>query len=133
MKVPTNYWSNYFTLGVEKLNDICRRIHLEKSNKWDATKDVLLVEERLQHLRDLQRTPRPYNKVSDYWKSEIHEDRRKRPRFCNQERPEDNMEDISLLTPEVLRLRLKELGIKTRVRNVTRLQDMYRIALQSKK
>ena len=125
--------NHYFTLGVIKLNDVCRRIHLEKSNKWDATKDVLLVEERLQHLSDLQRTPRPYNKVSEYWKSEIHEDWRKRPRLCNQEQPDDSMEDISLLTCEVLQLRLKGLGIKTRVRNVTRLQDMYHIALQSKK
>ena len=106
---------------------------MEKSNKWDATKDVLLAEERLQHLCDLQRTPRQYNKVSNYWKSEISEQRRKRPRFCNQAQPDDNMEDISLLTPEVLKLRLHDLGVKTRVRNVTRLQDMYRIALQTKK
>jgi hypothetical protein len=87
----------------------------------------------LQHLSDFQRTPRPYNKVAEYWESEIRKDRRKRPRLCNQLQPHDNMEDISLITPEVLRLRLKDLGIKTRVRNVTRLQDMYRIALQSKK
>ena len=32
-------------VGVEKLNDVVRRIHLQKSNKWDAAKDVLLAEE----------------------------------------------------------------------------------------
>ncbi|CAB3986080.1 Hypothetical predicted protein [Paramuricea clavata] len=74
---------NFLGQGVEKLNDVCRRIYLEKSNKWDATKDVLLVEERLQHLSELQRTPRLYNKVSEYWKSEIHENRWKHTRFCN--------------------------------------------------
>ncbi|CAB4015118.1 Hypothetical predicted protein [Paramuricea clavata] len=44
--------------GVEKLNDTCRRIHLEKSNKWDAAKHVLMAEERLGVRSDLERTPR---------------------------------------------------------------------------
>lgn len=40
--------------GVEKLNDVCRRIHLVKSNKWDATKDVLLVGKRIELLSNLE-------------------------------------------------------------------------------
>ena len=54
--------------GVEKPNDDCRRIHLFKSNKWDAAEDVLLVGKRLENLQELQRTPRAYNKrTTAYW------------------------------------------------------------------
>ena len=37
-------FSNYHCAfgGVEKLNDDCRGIHLQRSNKWDAPIDVLL-------------------------------------------------------------------------------------------
>lgn len=38
-------------------NDDCRRIHLQKSNKWDASKDVLLVLKRQEHLSNFERTP----------------------------------------------------------------------------
>ena len=120
------------TIGVEKLNDDCRRIHLQKSNKWDAAKDVLQVEERLRYLSDLQRTPRQYKKKADeYWSAGICESRSKRPRLSHEEQPYEHDEGLSTLTPEELRARLKDLGIKTRVRNVTRLVDMYRVALQS--
>lgn len=120
-------------VGVEKLNDNCRRIHLQKSNKWDAAKDVLQVEERLRHLSDLQRTPRQYSKkAGEYWSAGICESRSKRPRLCNQEPTDDNEEDLSTLTPKELRARLKDLGVKTRVQNTTRLVDMYRVALQSR-
>ena len=36
--------------------------HLQKSNKWDATKDVLMADQRLEALTELQRTPRSYKK-----------------------------------------------------------------------
>ena len=63
---------NTVSLGVEKLNYNCRRIHLQKSNKWDAAKDVLLAEERLGELNTLQRTPRNYKKkLEEYWSGEI--------------------------------------------------------------
>ncbi len=111
-----------YIVGVEKLNDDCRRIHLQKSNKWDAAKTVLQVEERLRHLSDLQRTPRQYKKKSaEYWESGISESRSKRPRLANQEQINENEEieeDLSTLTPEVLPARLKDLA-------------MYRVALQS--
>jgi hypothetical protein len=62
------------SLGVEKLNDNVRRIHLQKSNKWDAAKDVLMAEERLRVLSDLEREPRPYKKKADnYWLDGIKE------------------------------------------------------------
>jgi hypothetical protein len=120
------------TVGVEKLNDTCRRIHLEKSNKWDAAKDVLMAEERLGVLSDLERTPRSYKKKADeYWSNEIRESRSKRPRLCREEEVADGLEHISSLTPEILKERLKNLGITTRVRKQSRLLDMYKVALQS--
>lgn len=92
---------------------------------------LLLVEGRLLYLSDSQRTPRRYQKKTDeYWSTGIRESRSKRPRLCNQEQADENEDNLSTLTPEELRLRLKDLGIKTRVRNVTRLLDMYHIALQ---
>lgn len=105
---------------------------MQKSNKWDAAKDVLQVEERLQHLSDLQRKPIQYKKKShEYWSTGIGESRRKRPRLANQEQIVESEEDLLTLTPEVLRARLKDLGIKTRVQNATRPLDMYRVAFQS--
>lgn len=114
------------------MNDDCRRIHLQKSNKWDAAKDILQVEERLRHLSDLERKPRQYKKkANEYWSKGIVETRSKRPRLANQEQVIESEEDLSTLTPEVLRARLKDLGIKTRVKNVARLRDLYRVAMQS--
>ena len=105
---------------------------MQKSNKWDAAKDVLQFEARLRYLSDLQRTPRLYKKkVDEYWSAGICESRSKRPRLSHEEQAYKHNEDLSSLTPEELRARLKDLGIKTRVRNVTRLVDMYRVALQS--
>ena len=131
-KVSSNTCDLQSTIGVEKLNDDCRRIHLQKSNKWDAAKDVLQVEERLGYLSDLQRTPRQYKKKADkYWSTSICESRSKRPWLSLEGQRYENEEDLSTLTPEELRARLKDLGIKTRVRNVTRLVDMYHVALQS--
>ncbi|XP_028394380.1 uncharacterized protein LOC114518556 [Dendronephthya gigantea] len=105
--------------GVEKLNDDCRRVHLEKSNKWDAAKDVLLAEERLRLLSNVRRTPRPYKKkAEEYWSTTIRESRSKRAQICNQTAQAEDVEDQSALTATELRSRLKDLGITTRVRNV---------------
>jgi len=47
---------------------------LQKSNKWDAIKDVLLVEKQLELLRDFERTTCHYKKAAeDYWSSGITE------------------------------------------------------------
>jgi hypothetical protein len=37
--------SNAHNLGIDKNNDDCRRIHLSKTNKWDAPGDVLRGDE----------------------------------------------------------------------------------------
>ena len=97
-------------VGVEKLNDTVQRIHLQKSNKWDAAKDVLLAEERLRVLSEQERTPRSYKKrANDYRSNGIKESRRKRLRLCDGEEVSDDSEDISALTPDILTSRLKEL------------------------
>lgn len=49
-------------LGVEKLNDDCRRVHLQRSNKRDAPKDVLVVGKRVEHLATSERAHRKYKK-----------------------------------------------------------------------
>ena len=105
---------------------------MQKSHKWDAAKDVLQVEERPRYLGDLQRTPRQYKKKADeYWSTGICESCSKRPHLSHEGQPYENEEDLSTLTPEELRARLKVLDIKTRVRNVPKLVDMYCVALQS--
>ena len=43
-----------YIVGVEKLNDDCRRIHLQQSNKWDAAKDVLMVGKRIKMLGEFE-------------------------------------------------------------------------------
>ena len=91
-----------------------------------------MAEERLRVLSDLEREPRPYKKKADnYWWVGIKESRRKRPRLCDEEEISDDPEDISSLTPEILKLRLKDMGITTRFRKLSRLLDMYTVALQS--
>ena len=120
--------------GVEKNNDDCRRIHLHKSNKWDAATDVLLVSKRLETLSDCQRTPREYKKRNDdYWMSGIKEKRAKlrlskMPSNIPSERGNQSVDNMS---PSEIRNILKEMGIRTRVRNVKRLQEMYSDALNA--
>ncbi|CAB3996291.1 Hypothetical predicted protein [Paramuricea clavata] len=58
--------------GVEKNNDDCSKIHFFKSNKWDAAKDVLLANKRLENLAECRRKPRAGTKRNaDYWSSTI--------------------------------------------------------------
>jgi hypothetical protein len=67
--------------GVEKNNDVARGIVLRKSNKWDATADVLRHEKRQWELKECERLPRSYEKKDDrYWESDIRENRKKRKR-----------------------------------------------------
>ena len=57
----------------------------------------------------------------------------KRPRLCNTEEvpnETEGSEDTFTITPTILS-RLKEMGIKTRVRKLSRLLDIYNIAMQS--
>jgi hypothetical protein len=48
--------------GVEKNNDVARGIVLRKSNKWDATADVLRHEKRQWELKECERLPRSCEK-----------------------------------------------------------------------
>ncbi len=83
-----------YIVVVEKLNDDCRCIHLQTSNKWDAANSVLQIDKRLRHLSDLQQTPRQYKKKSaEYWESGIGESRSKCPRLANQEQTNENGKD----------------------------------------
>ena len=67
--------------GVEKNNDDAKKLYLQKSNKWDATRDVLQLEARQYALCGQEREKRKYTKrKTDYWETEISETRKKRPR-----------------------------------------------------
>ena len=126
----------YVPTGTEKNNDDCRRIHLNKSNKWDAATDVLLVMKRIEALSGHQRTPRAYEKRNNnYWQQEL-KDRReqcKRRRMQNDSSCSeiDHGDHINVANMSLSELQegLKTFGIKTRVRNLKRLQEMYEDAL----
>lgn len=117
----------HFEIGVEKNNDDCRRIHLQKSNKWDAAKDVLLVSKRLEALASFERTPRSYLKRNaEYWGKEIKEKRAKQrltTNTCTTSTLEEP--DTENMSPKQLRDALKQMGVITRVRNVKRLQELF--------
>lgn len=124
-------FKHYF-VGVEKLNDDCRRIHLHRSNKWDAPKDVLLVEKRIEHLAECERTPRQYVKQNaEYWGNEIRVQRAKRKRISCELLPEDNLQNASVVDIESLSIvevksKLKEMGIVTRLRSEKKIKELLR-------
>ena len=67
--------------GVEKNNDDAKKLYFQKSNKWDATQEVLQLEARQYALRHQEREKRTYIKrKTAYWENEISETRKKRPR-----------------------------------------------------
>lgn len=125
----------FFLSGVEKKNDDCRRIHLQRSNKWDAPRDVLLVLKRQEHLSTFERAPRQYQKrKSEYWENDIKEKRAKQLTNIQTEKtsrlPCDNDHiDIENMTPADIRNRLKEMGVTTRARNLKKLQQMLKDAM----
>ena len=116
----------YF-IGVEKVNDDCRRIHLHRSNKWDAAKDVLLVGKRVEDLADCERTHRKYEKQNNcYWDNGIRKNRAKRIRL-SAEVGQDVQEppfDVESLTPQEIKQKLKEFGVKTRLRCLNKLKNL---------
>jgi hypothetical protein len=74
-------------IGIEKNNDDCRIIHLAKSNKWDAVKDVLLVSKRVETLSSIHCTPRMYQKLNaQYWDNDLKEKRAKLKRKMEDEK-----------------------------------------------
>ena len=73
-KFLTNYQTvKVFTgQGVERNNDVARSTVLRKSNKWDATSDVLRLESRQWQLRQHERNKRQYEKSNiNYWTKDI--------------------------------------------------------------
>lgn len=55
-------------IGVEKKNDDFRRYFHRKINRWDAAKNLLLVEKRQEGLRDCEREKRKYIKRKEsFW------------------------------------------------------------------
>lgn len=122
-----------FLIGVEKLDDDCRNIHLKRSNKWDAPKDVLLVEKRLENLAESERTPRRYKQNEAYWNENITSSRAKRVRICT-ECPEEILQlgeiTVENMTAEEIKVLLKEKGISTRLRSLKKLQELLYKTLQ---
>ena len=58
----------YIFIGVEKKNDDFRRYFHRKINRWDAAKNLLLVEKRQEGLRDCEREKRKYIKRKEsFW------------------------------------------------------------------
>ena len=51
--------------GVEKKNDDCKQVFFCSSNKWNATADILLHEEKLDQLTVYQRKKRAYKYVAN--------------------------------------------------------------------
>ena len=115
-------------------------MHLQKSNKWDAARDVLLVSKRVEALSQLERTPRTYKKRKvQYWECELKEKRAKlKHKMRNdtttqigENRDANRVLNINNMSPNDLREALRKHGIKTRVRNVKRLQEMYEDAMKN--
>jgi hypothetical protein len=132
MKVIT---MNAIFAGIEKNNDDCRRTHLQKSNKWDSTTDVLLVSKRMENLSRSSRTPRSYMKRNNsYWEAEIKEKRaRKRLPLVPIDSNADstNAIDVVAMTPSEIKQKLKEMGVKTRLRNIHKLRKLRKDVLST--
>ena len=120
---------------MEKLNDDCRKIHLYRSNKWDASKDILLVEKRLDRLSENERTARSYQKQKrDYWETHIKESRSKRHRVSLEAASDSSTEKTPLnsLTNEQVKGKLKELGVRTKLKSRRKLEDLLTDTLYEK-
>lgn len=80
--------------GIEKKND-AKKIYLKKSNKWDAARDVLLLEHRQEALKHFERGERKYDKKdAAYWEDGIIDMRKKRMKASLRE-PGNNGEPSS--------------------------------------
>lgn len=85
--------------GVKKNNDNAKRIFFQRSNKWDAAKDILCTEKRQWDLKQHESENQTYMKRKlEYWGHEISEIRRwKRSAIRNPSLSEN--EDMQDLTP----------------------------------
>lgn len=80
--------------GVEKNNDDAKRVLFQKSNKWDAAKDILLMESRQWELKEHERKKAPYTKRNhEYWDVEISRARKERRMLSEPSTPQVLVED----------------------------------------
>ena len=90
---------------------------------------------RMETLSEHQRTPREYNKrKSVYWDSELNEKRAKQKCQLQQSCEDASSSQVDVadtMSADELREGLKRFGIQTRVRKLTRLQEMYRQGLKN--
>lgn len=112
--------------GIEKNNDDAKKIYFQKSNKWDAAQDVLLLEHRQEALKHCEREKRQYTKrKAAYWEDGIIETRKKRKRACLRELQNDhNGADVqgnnlsedkyNKMTVKQLRQEIKSIGINVK-------------------
>ncbi|CAC5386757.1 unnamed protein product [Mytilus coruscus] len=120
--------------GVEKINDDIKTIHHSKTNKWDATLDVLQVRKRIKYLtsENCEREKRNYNKTSDsYWDDDIFQQRSAKKKKIVEEMAivakkyveynNVSVSDMDNLSLDEIREELKKLGSRTRLRNRDKL------------
>ena len=115
--------------GVEKTNDVIRRLYHLKSNKFDACKDGLQAVKRLDDLQEFEHQPRNYVQHDrEYWTEGILEEQRKRIRLSvvPREDPGIKIEDMSSAE---LKAKLKEMNIHTRIRSLDRLRQLLKDAI----
>ena len=99
---------------------------MQRSNKWHAAKDVLLVGKRVENQLDCERNRRQYVKQDgNYWGTGIVESRNKRQRIC-MEIPEEPLGiDFDSLTLQEIKEKLKDLGVlSTKLRSRKKLQEL---------
>ena len=121
----------------KKNNDDTKKLYFQKSNKWDATRDVLQLEARQYALRGQEREKRKYIKrKTEYWETDISETRKKRPR----PKVSDNLNDVaatstssSSTTVDLNKLTVKELREEINARGLKpkRLSKMNKTQLLS--
>lgn len=110
--------------GIEKNNDDAKKIYFQKSNKWDAARDVLLLEHRQETLKHCEREKRQYCKrKTTYWEDGIIETRKKRMKACAREQHSNHSgadvqgnnsstNEYIKMTVKQLKQEIKALGIK---------------------
>ena len=114
----TNPSKQFTGQGVEKNNDDAKRILFQKSNKWDAARDVLQLEGRQQVLHHCEREMRKYEKQNnDYWNCGIVDSRKKR-KHSRGSVSESQGEPSASNTSEVTSTNYEKMTIKDLIQNI---------------
>ena len=134
--------SKFSGQGVEKTNDIVKRIHLSKTNKLDPTTDSLLVRKRMEtgYTSKKQREKRKYLKQDgSYWTGGILQVRRAKFLKINQEMKTENdkyfwnpnRHDYENMNVQALQSLLKSFGVSTRSKSKEKLIQLLRNTILS--